>query len=297
MTSLWIPFILVASLLQVARNAMQRGLTAELGTVGATLIRFLFGFPFAVLFLLIAFAATGETMVLPSSAFWPWLLVGALTQIAATGLMLMAMNMGSFVVATAYIKTEPILAALFGFAFLADALSAWKIVAIVLATLGVVVTAIRPGGEKAFGDLKATSVGLASAATFAFSAVGFRGAILAVQGVSFVTVATFTLTMGLLLQTLVLLVYLLVFDRKTLAAILQLWRPSMLAGLCGALSSQFLFFGFALTTVANVRTLALIEVLYAQAVSHYTFKQKIAPREIAGVVLIVVGVGLLVAMQ
>ena len=36
---------------QTARNAMQRELTPRLGALGATLVRFLFGFPFALVFL------------------------------------------------------------------------------------------------------------------------------------------------------------------------------------------------------------------------------------------------------
>ena len=40
--------------------------------------------------------------------FWPWLMLGALSQIVATGLMLLAMNDRSFVVTTAYLKTEAI---------------------------------------------------------------------------------------------------------------------------------------------------------------------------------------------
>jgi drug/metabolite transporter (DMT)-like permease len=160
-----------------------------------------------------------------------------------------------------------------------------------------VVTAIKPGGEKGFGDLKPTLLGLGAAAAFALSAVGYRGAILNVPGTTFVTAASFTLALGLFLQTVTLTSYLLVFDRKTLVAIFRLWKPSMLAGFMGAYASQFWFLAFALTAVANVRTLALIEVLFAQGISHYSFRQKATAQEIAGIALIVVGVGLLVAVQ
>src|SRR6195952_2504826 len=84
--TLWIPFTLVAALGQVARNAMQRSLTGPLGTWGATNIRFLFGFPFSLIFFAIVLVATGDTVRLPTASFWPWLLLGALSQIAATGL-------------------------------------------------------------------------------------------------------------------------------------------------------------------------------------------------------------------
>src|SRR3981189_694472 len=104
--TLWIPFTITAALGQVARNAMQRQLTGPLGTWGATNIRFLFGFPFSILFFVVVIFATGDAAPWPTASFWPWLLLGALSQIAATALMLLAMNDRSFVVTTAYLKTE-----------------------------------------------------------------------------------------------------------------------------------------------------------------------------------------------
>jgi drug/metabolite transporter (DMT)-like permease len=222
-------------------------------------------------------------------------MLGALSQIIATGLMLLAMNDRSFVVTTAYLKTEAIQTAIFGFVFLGDHLTLLKVVAILIATIGVVITALRPGGTKGFSELKPTIIGLVAAAAFALSAIGYRGAIITVPRVSFVTAATFTLVLGLFLQTVILTIYLLLRAPKILKAILGLWRPSMLAGFMGAFASQFWFLAFALTAAANVRTLALIEVLFAQAVAYYSFKQPVSVRELSGIVLIVVGVALLVA--
>jgi drug/metabolite transporter (DMT)-like permease len=293
--TLWIPFTLIASIGQVARNAMQRHLTGPLGTWGATNIRFLFGFPFSILFLAVVLAWSGDALPRPAAMFWPWLALGALSQIAGTGLMLLAMNDRSFVATTAYLKTEAIQTAIFGFIFLGDHLTPVKMIAIVIATAGVVITALRPGGEKGLAELRPTVLGLAAAATFALSAVGYRGAIIAVDGVSFGTAASFTLVLGLFLQTLVLTIYLLARAPKVLKGILVLWKPSMFAGFIGAFASQFWFLAFALTAAANVRTLALVEVLFAQAVSYYQFKQPASARELFGIVLIVAGVALLVS--
>lgn len=292
--SLWIPFTIIAALGQVARNAMQRSLTKPLGTWGATNIRFLFGFPFSVLFLAVVLVASGDHLSAPPAMFWPWLLLGALSQIVATGLMLLAMNERSFVVTTAYLKTEAIQTAIFGFVFLGDHLNWLKVLAIVIATIGVVITALRPGGEKSFAELKPTVIGLVAAAAFALSAIGFRGAIITVPDVSFVTASSFTLVLGLFVQTVVLTIYLLWRAPEILRAILGLWKPSMLAGFMGAFASQFWFLSFALTAAANVRTLALVEVLFAQGVAYYSFKQPLAPRELVGIVLIVIGVAVLV---
>src|SRR6201986_788317 len=228
-TTLWIPFTLVAALGQVARNAMQRSLTGPLGTWGATNIRFLFGFPFSILFFAGVLIFSGDRAPWPTAAFWPWLLLGALSQIIATGLMLLAMNDRSFVVTTAYLKTEAIQTAIFSFVFLGDHLTWLKVLAIVIATVGVVITALRPGGEKSFAELRPTITGLVAAAAFALSAVGFPGAITTAPGVTFVTASSFTLVLGLFLQTLILTIYLLWRAPKVLQSILGVWRPCMLS--------------------------------------------------------------------
>src|ERR1700681_3816239 len=207
--TLWIPFTTTAAVGQVAANPMQRQLTGPLGTWGATNIRFLFGFPFSIVFFAVVMVATGDQLPWPTSAFWPWLLLGALSQIVATGLMLLAMHERSFVVTTAYIKTEAIQTAIFGVVFLGDHLTALKVIAILIATAGVVIAALRPGGAKGFAELKPTIIGLVAAAAFALSAVGFRGAVITVSGVSFVTAASYTLVLALFVQTLALTIYLL----------------------------------------------------------------------------------------
>ena len=69
---LWIVFTVTAAFFQTLRNAMQRELTTSLGTVGATHVRFLFGFPFALLSLIGVLLVTGVPLPRPSLSFWPW---------------------------------------------------------------------------------------------------------------------------------------------------------------------------------------------------------------------------------
>jgi drug/metabolite transporter (DMT)-like permease len=287
---LWALFTIVAAAAQTVRNATQRELTAKLGTVGATHVRFLFGFPFALVFLAAVMLALGHGLPKPPLAFWPWVVLGASAQIAATALMLAAMNDRSFVVVYAYIKTEPVQAALFGLIFLGDVVTPGTAAAIVIATTGVVIMALRPGTVM---DVRATLLGLAAGAMFALSAVGYRGAILSLELASYVMAATFTLVVGLLMQAALLSLYLRLRDPAVLKAIVRAWRPSLFAGFMGALASQFWFLAFALATAASVRTLALVEVLFAQAISRFVFKQATTAREAVGIVLIVAGVVLL----
>jgi drug/metabolite transporter (DMT)-like permease len=287
---LWAVFTLIAAAAQTARNAMQRELTARLGTVGATHVRFLFGFPFALVFLAGVLLVTGRSLPQPGWVFWPWVLDGALAQVLATGLMLAAMGERSFVVTIAYLKTEAVQVALFGLIFLGDKLSLAMAVAILIATAGVMVMSLKPGST---GGARATLLGLAGGGMFALSAIGYRGAILSLEDPNFVVAATFTVTVGLVLQALVLTLYLAWRDRAVLVAIARAWRPSLFAGFMGAFASQMWFLAFALETAAKVRTLALVEILFAQLLSRNLFKQSMASREAVGIALIVVGVVLL----
>jgi drug/metabolite transporter (DMT)-like permease len=289
---LWAVFTLIAAAAQTVRNATQRELTGQLGTVGATHVRFLFGLPFALLFLAGVALVGGAPLPKPALVFWPWVLAGALLQIAATALMLAAMGERSFVVVYAYIKTEPVQVALFGLIFLGDHVTAATALAIVIATAGVVLMSVKGGGT--FGETRPTLLGLAAGACFALSAIGYRGAILSLHDPSYVMAATYALAVGLAVQTVLLTGYLITRDRAVLAAIFKAWRPSLFAGFMGALASQFWFLGFATATAASVRTLALVEVLFAQAISRFVFKQPTSAREGLGIVLIVAGVALLV---
>ena len=289
---LWAVFTLIAAAAQTARNAMQRELTTSLGTVGATHVRFLFGFPFALLFLLGFLAVTGDHLPAVPSAFLPWVIGGALGQIAATALMLSAMGERSFVVAYAYIKTEPVQVALFGLIFLGDKVTPLSAAAILIATVGVIVISLKP--RTGAGTTRSTLIGLAGGTMFALSAISYRGAILSLGISDFVLAATFTVTVGLVIQAALLSAYLALRDPEVLRAIARAWKPSLFAGFMGAFASEFWFLAFAITTAANVRTLALVEVLFAQGVTRFVFRQPTTQREGIGIVLVVIGVALLV---
>ena len=290
---LWAVFTVAASGGQVLRNAMQRELTATLGTVGATHVRFLFGLPFALLSLLIVLAANRTSLPEITVPVMAWTVAASIAQIAATALLLAVMQLRSFVVTTAYVKTEPVQVAVFGMLFLGDHVTPGLAVAILIATAGVLIVSWPRGDTPEAFSWKPTALGLAAAALFAIAAVGYRGGIRALEAPNFVVAATTVLALGLLIQTIMLTAYLALADRATLAAIFRAWRPSLFAGFMGAFASQMWFLAFALETAAKVRTLALVEILFAQVVSRNLFKQKLASREAVGIALIVAGVVLL----
>jgi drug/metabolite transporter (DMT)-like permease len=295
---LWIPATLAAAAAQTARNATQRRLTETLGTVGATQVRFLYGLPFALAFLPLVLALTGERLPPPTTEFLVFVLMGAVTQILATALMLAAMRERSFSLVTAYIKTEPVQVAVFGLVVLGDPLTPAMAAAIAIATSGVVLTSLKPGNLPGAGlGGRPVLLGIVAGAFFALAATSFRGATLAIEPASFLVRATATLAWGLAMQTGLLVIWLTLFNRAALVGSFAQWRSSLLVGFLGALASQFWFIGFALTSAANVRTLALVEVPLAFAVSHAAFRQTASGREIAGMGLIVIGVALLLLAQ
>src|SRR5688572_25408158 len=120
---LWIPVTIWAAFAQTVRNAAQRHLTAELGTLGATLVRFLYGLPFAALWLFLVQAFTGDSLPGATLPFLGWVVVGAVSQILATALLLRTMQARNFALGVAYSKTEVLQVAIFGFVFLHDSIT------------------------------------------------------------------------------------------------------------------------------------------------------------------------------
>lgn len=290
---LWIIATLIAAAAQTARNAMQSSLTSSLGTVGATQVRFLYGFPFALLFLLIVVVVTGLEIPSINATFLGFVGAGAIAQIFGTALLLAAMQLRSFSVATAFTKTEAVQVAIFGLVILGDALTWMRSAAILIASAGVFLIAVKPGEKWDAQSLRPALNGIASGALFAAAATGFRGGILALDSSLYFMQATTTLVWSLGLQALLLGLWMFVFRRVALLQSLKLWRQSLFAGFMGAFASQCWFIGFSLTAAVNVRTLGLVEVLFAQLVSRRLFRQQVSKQEVLGLVLVVAGVLLL----
>lgn len=277
------------------RNAAQRHLAAELGTLGATLVRFLYGLPFAGLWLAGVEMGSGQEIGAPGARFAAWVLAGALAQIAATAFLLRAMEERNFALGVAYSKTEVIQVAVFGLAFLGDAISAQTALAVASGTLGVLLLS-PPDRERPWRAFvsgwtsRAALFGLASGTGFAFSAVAYRGAALSLATPSFMLAAAYTLFAAQLLQTALLGGWLLARSRGVVVRVLRAWRMSLFAGFMGAAASAGWFTAFALEPVAHVRTLGLIELVFSYAVSRRIFKERLSRSDVAGIALIALGV-------
>lgn len=160
---------------------MQNSLTASLGTIGATQVRFLYGFPFSLAFLAISAAIAQAGLPAPNVRFLAFTSAGAVAQILATALLLATMRERSFSVATAFTKTEAVQVAVFGLVILGDRLTWLRSAAIVIATTGVFLVAVKSGGKWAGESLRPAIYGIASGSLYALAAIGFRGGILSLE--------------------------------------------------------------------------------------------------------------------
>lgn len=288
---LWIPIVLWAAFAQTVRNAAQKSLTRTHGTLPATLVRFVYGLPFAVLWLGAVMAWTGAPLPQVSPTFLVWVTVGGVGQILGTALLLAAMEHTNFAVASAYSKTEVLQVALFAVVLLGEAVTLASGIAIVIATAGVVLLS-APGTRSASGRSwfsRAAAFGIGSGALFAVAAVGYRGATIALAEPNPAISGAYALVWAQSIQSVLLGGWLYVRQREKLAAVLGAWRMSLLAGLMGAAASAGWFTAFAMRNAPDVRALGLIEVFFSYALARRVFGERTSMIEGAGMVLLAAG--------
>lgn len=292
---LWIPLTLAAAAFQTARNALQRSLTGPLTQLGATYTRFLFGFPFALLYAAVVFALSDSPPPAPRAAFFGWAVLGGVAQIFGTAFLLRLFTLRNFATAVAFSKSEILQVALVGILVLGDGVTTLAGVAIAVATLGLLLLS-RETGRLAWRELaadltgRAAGLGLAVGAAFAIAAVSFRAASLSLAHPSFLVSAAATLVVTTLIQTLLMTVYLQLREPGQVGAVLRIWRRSLLPGLTGAAASACWFSAMTIEIAAYVRMLGLAEVLFGYGVAILGFRERPSPRENAGTALLVAAI-------
>ena len=291
---IWIPIVLVAAAAQTVRNAAQKNLTKTAGTLAATSVRFIYGLPFAVIALALIVGFSAGQWPQANATFIAWVAFGAVAQLAATALLLAAMQQRSFIVALAYSKTEVLQIALFSALLLGERVGGASAAAIIIASLGVIMLSVKRGvvGDGLLGGWlsPAALLGVASGAGFGISAVGYRGAALALGPMPPWLAGAYTLVWAQAIQSVLIGGYLAWREPEALRQVTRAWRVSLLAGFAGALASFGWFTAFAMRNAADVRTLALVEVLYGYAVSRRLFKEKTTAQETLGIALLVIGI-------
>jgi drug/metabolite transporter (DMT)-like permease len=300
---LWIPITIAAAFLQNLRSALQKHLKGVMGTNGATFVRFGFGCPIAIMIVAVLHWSVGYALPPINTPFLVWMVLGGISQIAATFLLVHLFSFRNFAVGTAYSRTEPAQAALFGLIFLGETVTAATLAAIAIAVVGVMLISVArtPFSWPALFRSMTTEtalIGIASGTCFGIAAVSYRAASLALAPTlpepNFAMQAATTLGVVIVLQTIAMLVWMLLREREEIGRIARAWRPALIVGLVGASASFGWFTAMTLQQAAYVKALAQVEMLFTFASAVFIFKERINRTEIAGCALIVVAVVALV---
>jgi drug/metabolite transporter (DMT)-like permease len=286
---LWVPATIAASVFQVSRNALQRGLVGSSGPWGATLVRFLFGLPFSVTFASIALWSTPDVIFHWSGDFWLSATAGAASQILATAALLGAMHRAGFAVGTALQQSSLPLAALLGLVVYGDRLTAMAWFGVALTTVGLAALS-WPMPEQARASLGGAALGLTSGLFFGFSLNAFRHAALALDAHHPIVAAIACVAVGQVMQSLALMLFLAWRDPAALREVIRRWRPSLGAGACGACASAGWFMALALAPAAPVRALGIVEAPIAAVAGHRFLAERLSARQIAAGAAIIAGV-------
>jgi drug/metabolite transporter (DMT)-like permease len=286
---LWIFLTAAAAPLQVARNALQRGLIGDAGPWGATLVRFLFGLPFSLtIFGAIALLTPGAAPHL-SARYAVAVVLGALSQVGATAALLVAMRRSGFAVATVMQQSSLPLSALLGWLALGDHLGAQAWAGIATTTVGLGILS-WPRKDQIAGAALGTILGLASGLAFAVALNAYRQAGLALEPHHPIYSATASVCVAQAIQTTILLTALALWRPASLLAVAQSWRPSLGAGFFGAAASACWFGALAMAPAGPVRAIGVIEAPIAAAAGRRLFKERLSPRQLAGGVMAALGV-------
>ncbi len=286
---LWIILTAAAAPLQVARNALQRGLVGDAGPWGATLVRFLFGLPFSLAIFAAIAAATPGAVPRLSAAYAVAVFLGAVSQIGATAALLVAMRRAGFAVATVMQQSSLPLSAVFGWLALGDTIASHAWVGIVATTVGLAILS-WPRRDQLKGAGLGTVLGLASGAAFAVALNAYRQAGLLLEPRHPIFSATASVCVAQAIQTLVMVTALAILRPGSLIAVARSWRPSLGAGFFGAAASACWFGALALAPAGPVRAVGVLEAPIAAAAGRRLFKERLSPRQLAGGALAAIGV-------
>ncbi|MDH0775708.1 MULTISPECIES: DMT family transporter [Delftia] len=291
---LWVPITLFAALAQTVRNTAQRSLTQELGALSATLVRFLYGLPFAMLWLALLYLVPAKPYAVPSITpiYLGWIALGAFFQLAGTVALLLAMKERNFAVAVTLTKTEVLQLALFASVFLHELPTPLALAAMIVATIGMLLLSLPPREQLLSPSAwlnRSALYGLACGSCFAVATVGFRGGSLALGAETAWLSGAWGVLIAQSMQTVGMGLWIQLRTAQGLAPIFRAWRISLLAGCMGAAASIAWFTAYAMQGASPVRTLGMIEVVFSYLVSRRVFSESFSRTEKIGMGLMLLG--------
>lgn len=297
----WFWITIGAAFTQNVRSSLQKHLRGLMGTAGATFVRFGFGIPFAFLFLGLALHFTQSQLPTLNTGFAIWICVAAVSQIIAQVLLIIMFTLRNFAVGSAYVRTEPVLAGVFGVLLLAEIPSTAVVFAVAVSVAGVMLISLAReeiSWQRLAGSLttREAIIGLGSALIFGLAAVAYRAASLSLGGPNFIVQGAVTLCVAITLQSIILAIWIAARERAEFARIGAHWKTCTMVGFVGALASFGWFMAMTLQQAAAVKAVAQIEMLFAFGTTIFIFKEHINAREAIGCALIVMGVLVLILL-
>ena len=293
MTITWILFTLMAAFMQAWRNAFQKQLSTTVDVYGVTLARFIFALPLALIYIscLYHFQPLTESVHF-NLRFAIYVLIAALSQIAATALMVQLFKQKNYAIGVGLAKSEAVLAAIIAVVFLSDHLSllGWFGVAVG----GFAVFLMSKGRDFSDFSVPTLCIGIGSGLCFAITSLLVREASLELDNLPFIHRAAWVLLMVIGTQCFLLLMYLGIFRRATLWAMWQRIGLTFRVSLCSFLASLGWFSAMSMQSVPIVKTLGQVEIIFSMLISAYFFKEKLARAEHLGIVLVVIAAFLVI---
>jgi len=294
--STWMFFTLLAVVMQSVRTAGQKRMAQSLTAEATTLVRFLFGLPFALIyFVLLRRTNFGQELVL-SVDYWLPASLAAVSQIVATLCLVKALTLRNFAVGTALAKTEAIMTALLGSIFFAASLSVLGYVSVCVGVIGVLVASNWRISVPDLLNNASIKYGLGAGLGFALASLWIRQASLSLAVPELLSAATVLVYM-VALQTLICLALIFYRQPAQFTLIAASCRSALFIGFTSVAGSIGWFTAMSLQEAALVKTLGQTEFVVTLFITYLYFGEKITLREYLGMALIAISIGLLVAVS
>jgi len=290
----WMLFTLLAVLMQSVRTAGQKQIANRLSIEATTLVRFLFGLPFAAAYCLSLFWRDGQVAFAPGAAFFTSSSLAAVAQIAATFCLVRALTIKNFAVGTALAKTEAIMTALLGTLFFSASLSLSGYLSVVIGVAGVLVASQWRFSWRDLYENESIKFGLGAGIGFALASLWIRDASLSLA-ISPLISSSLVLFYMVALQTLICLVWVMWRDSRQIELIKENLQASLFIGFTSVAGSVGWFTAMSLQEAALVKTLGQLEFVVTLLITYLYFGERISAREYFGILLVAVSIGLLLA--
>jgi drug/metabolite transporter (DMT)-like permease len=285
MEHLWILVAVIAASLQTIRSAYQKKMIPQLGEFGATYIRFIYALPFTLLIFIFWFYFLNNAIPELSHKSIIFCLIGAFCQVAFTLSLMIVFSFRNFAAGIAFSKTEVLFAALVEMFILN--IYFLGVFAVVFLSIAKQNSNISDVFKKIYTSLFSigTLLGVITGMILAGSTIGYRLAIISID--SPILDATIYLSaIAIVAQTFFVGLWLILYKKEQLYAVIKFWRPSLPAGISGSGATAGWFIAFALASVAEVRAVGQIELIFSILVSILIFREKINKTEVIGIMLL-----------